>query len=471
MRVARYVLLPRRGLRWRPGQRAPIAAEELASRVEDALSGPGPGAVLVSLPARQARALNDGTNDLRVAPLRRYRLALFRPEVTAAPPTADRGVALDVVVVSATDGRPLPGAIVTAFTDVALGLGARARTRPDGRARLPLGSAQVLERLYVHGAVDHWTFLRRRVPVGRPLQLVLQPIDHTAPDGLRFRYGTPRTTTGHGVRVGLVDTGVDAGHAHLVVAGGQNCVTGEDPDDHGSNGHEHGTHVAGIVAGRGRPPGGSRGLAPAAELMSYRVFGRGRAEATNFAIAKAIDTAVGDGCDVVNLSLGGGPADAVVRAAIEEAQEAGVIVVAAAGNDGRGPVAFPADLPDVVAVSALGRTGTYPPSAAGSAERRGPYGRDGADFIAAFSNVGDIDVTAPGVAIVSTVPGGYLDLDGTSMACPAVTGTIARILSGSRRLRSQPRSPERAAAVLARLRRRARSLGFPSSLEGDGLAR
>jgi subtilisin family serine protease len=248
-------------------------------------------------------------------------------------------------------------------------------------------------------------------------------------------------------------------------------VTGEDPADHGSNGHEHGTHVAGIVGGRGRPPGGCRGVAPGADLMSYRVFGRGRAEATNFAIAKAIDTAVGDGCDVVNLSLGGGPADAVVRAAIEEAQEAGVIVVAAAGNDVRGPVAFPADLPDVVAVSALGRTGTYPPSAAGSAERRGPYGHDGADFVAAFSNVGDIDVTAPGVAIVSTVPGGYLDLDGTSMACPAVTGTIARILGGSRRLRSQPRGPERAAAVLARLRRRARSLGFPSWLEGDGLAR
>jgi subtilisin len=444
---------------------------ELASRVEDALPGPEPGAVLVSLPARRARALKEGTEDLRVAPLRRYRLALFRPEIAAAPPAAARGAALDVVVVSAADGRPLPGAIVTAFVDVARGLGARALTRSDGTARLALGSAEVVERLYVHGALDHWTFVRRRVPVGRPLRLVLQPIDHRAPDGLRFRYGTARVSTGRGVRVGLVDTGVDGDHPHLVVAGGRNCVTGEDPGDHGSNGHEHGTHVAGIVAGRGQPPAGCRGVAPGAELMSYRVFGRGRAEATNFAIAKAIDTAVGEGCDVLNLSLGGGPADAVVRAAIEEAHDAGVIVVAAAGNDGRGPVAFPADLPDVVSVSALGRTGTYPPSAAGSAERRGPYGHDGADFIAAFSNVGDIVVTAPGVAIVSTVPGGYLDLDGTSMACPAVTGTIARILSESRRLRSQPRGPERAAAILARLRRRARSLGFPSSLEGDGLAR
>jgi subtilisin len=159
-----------------------------------------------------------------------------------------------------------------------------------------------------------------------------------------------------------------------------------------------------------------------------------------------------------------------VRAAVEEAQEAGVVVVAAAGNDGRGPVAFPADLPDVVAVSALGRTGTFPRTAGGAAERRGPYGRDGADFVAAFSNVGAIDVTAPGVGIVSTVPGGYLDLDGTSMACPFVTGILARTLS-SRRLRSLPRSPERAARLLAVLHRRARSLGFPSSLEGDGLAR
>ncbi len=439
--------------------------------MEDALPGPEPGAFLVSLPARRARELQAGAEDLQVAPLRRYRLALFRPEIAAPPPAVDRGGALNVVVVSADDGQPLAGAMVTAFTDVALGQGARALTRADGTARLRVGPAVVLERLYVHGAVDHWTFLRRRVPVGRPLRLVLRPIDHTVPDGLRVRYGTTRASTGRGVRVGLVDTGVDADHPHLVVAGGRNCVTGENPADHGSNGHEHGTHVAGIVGGRGRPPAGCRGVAPGVELMSYRVFGHGRAEATNFAIAKAIDTAVGDGCDVVNLSLGGGPADAVVRAAVEEAQEAGVIVVAAAGNDGRGPVAFPADLPDVVAVSALGRTGTYPPSAAGSAQRRGPYGRDGADFVAAFSNVGAIDVTAPGVAIVSTVPGGYLDLDGTSMACPAVTGTIARILGGSRRLRSQPRGPERAAAVLARLRRRARSLGFPSSLEGDGLAR
>jgi subtilisin family serine protease len=146
-------------------------------------------------------------------------------------------------------------------------------------------------------------------------------------------------------------------------------------------------------------------------------------------------------------------------------------VVAAAGNDGRRPVSFPADQPDVVAVSALGRTGTYPRDAAGSAERHGPYGDDGADFVAAFSNVGAVDLTAPGLAIVSTVPGGYLDLDGTSMACPAVTGIVARILAGSRPLRGRSRGPDRAGVLLGELHRRARSLGFPAALEGHGLAR
>jgi subtilisin len=323
----------------------------------------------------------------------------------------------------------------------------------------------------VLGAVGHWSLLRRRVDPSRPLRLAVHPFDHRVADGRGHRIGTPRLTAGHGVRVALVDTGVARDHPDLVVAGGRNCATGEDPDDYGPNGHEHGTHVAGIVAGRGRAPTGRRGVAPGAEVYSYRAFAKGEGEATSFAIAKALDAAVRDGCDVVNLSLGGGGADPIVRAAIEEAQESGLVVVAAAGNDGRLPVAFPADLPDVVAVSALGRTGTLPRSAGGAAERRGPYGRDGADFIAAFSNIGAIDVTAPGVGIVSTVPGGYLDLDGTSMACPFVTGILARILTSSRRLRGRPRGPERAAALLAALHRRARSLGFPSSLEGDGLAR
>ena len=429
-------------------------------------------AALVEVPTGAGGALRGLGAEVQVAPMVRYRPALARPEVLARPSGALTAGVLDVTVVSASDGQPLPGATVLAFTDYAARMGSHGRTRKDGAVRLAIGAAPVVERVYVLGALGHWSLLRRRVDPARPLRLALHPFDHGEADGRGFRVGTPRLTAGRGVRVGLVDTGVARDHPDLVVAGGRNCVTGEDPVDYGPNGHEHGTHVAGIVAGRGagadRAPRASR---RAPRCTATEPSREGQGEATSFAIAKALDAAVQDGCDLVNLSLGGGVADPVVRAAIEEAQESGLVVVAAAGNDGRAPVAFPADLPDVVAVSAFGRTGTFPRTAGGAAERRGPYGRDGADFVAAFSNVGAIDVTAPGVGIVSTVPGGYLDLDGTSMACPFVTGIVARTLGGSRRLRALPRSPERAARLLAALHRRARSLGFPSTLEGDGLAR
>jgi subtilisin len=469
VRWRRYVLLPPRGLRWRGGAGRP-KAETFGASVLDTMAGSDDGAELLTVPAERVDALRRSVRG-ELAPVRLYRTALSRPGVlSAADPTRAAASRVEISVVSALDGRPMPGATVLAFTDFAARIGDRARTRLDGSVRLRLGEAMMIERLYVFDVVGHWSLLRRRVPVTAPIELALHPLDFSEADHLSLRYGSARSDIGRGVRVAVVDTGVALDHPDLVVAGGQNCVTGEEPEDFGPAGAAHGTHVAGTIAGRGLAPRGRRGVAPGAELRSYRVFGRGRAEAANFAIAKAIDAAVQDGCDVVNLSLGGGGPDPVLRAAIEEAEAAGVVVVAAAGNEGRAPVSFPADLADVLAISALGRTGTFPSDAAGSGERRGPYGDDGADFIAAFSNVGAIDLTAPGVAVVSTVPGGYLDLDGTSMGCAAATGVIAKVLSSNRRLRNRPRGPERAAALMTEIRRRARPLGFPSSHEGDGLA-
>ena len=237
VQVARYVLLPRRGLRWRPGQRARRGRGSGVPRGGHA-GGPAAGAFLVSLPARQARALTEGTEGGWHC--RRYRLALFRPEVTAAPPAAARGVALDVIVVSAADGRPLPGAVVTAHH----GRRARARhARPNASRRhrpLAPGVRSGAGAVTSMARFDHWTFVRRRSGGGR--------CDWCSSPSTTRRPTACASATAHpgrppvGVRVGLVDTGVDADHPHLVVAGGQNCVTGENPGDHGSNGHEHGTH-------------------------------------------------------------------------------------------------------------------------------------------------------------------------------------------------------------------------------------
>jgi len=206
------------------------------------------------------------------------------------------------------------------------------------------------------------------------------------------------------------------------------------------------------------------------KLRAYRVFGEGQNQTTNFAIAKGIDRAVSDGCDIVNLSLGGGAPDPVISAAVEDARSGGSLCIVAAGNNGRGPVSFPAADEMAVAVSGLGRIGTFPDDAAEVDEITTPFGSDEADFIGGFSNVGpQVDLTAPGVAIISTYPGGYTEISGTSMAAPAVSGVAARLLAGSAETLAAPRDGARSEAILALLVASARDRGFPDPLEGHGL--
>jgi subtilisin family serine protease len=277
-----------------------------------------------------------------------------------------------------------------------------------------------------------------------------------------------------GLTVGVVDSGIDKDHPDLTVQGGCNTVVGEDPNNYGDNGGHHGTHVAGIIAAHGTMPGGLRGVAPGVTLRSYRVFGQGSDQATNYSIAKAIDRAVADGCDLINMSLGGGAPDDATRSAIADARAQGTLVIVAAGNDGRQPVSFPASDPRSLAVSAMGRTDTLPDGIVEQGDIQfPPRGKAAQDFIAAFSNVGpEIALTGPGVGVISTVPGGYAIMSGTSMACPAVAGAAARLLSQPAhsailKLKGQDRSDAIAAALLAS----AQPMGFGPSFVGHGLPR
>ena len=153
-------------------------------------------------------------------------------------------------------------------------------------------------------------------------------------------------------------------------------------------------------------------------------------------------------------------------------QRVRVQVTGAAGNDARAPVNYPAADPRAIAVSAMGRVGTFPAGAVQTGDVAAPYGTDKKNFIADFSNIGpEIALTSPGVGIVSTVPGGYAVMDGTSMACPAITGAAARLLSmpANASILAMPRGQARSDAMARILLQCAQRLGFGVEYEGQGL--
>ena len=155
---------------------------------------------------------------------------------------------------------------------------------------------------------------------------------------------------------------------------------------------------------------------------------------------------------------------------MEDARAGGALVIVASGNDGRKPVSFPASDSMAIAVSATGRVGTFPKDSTASGDIMAPYGKDKKNFIAAFSNVGpEIDVTGAGVDILSTVPGGYAPLSGTSMACPAVTGVAARLLAEHANILSMARDQTGSDAIARLLLQSAKPLGFAARFEGQGM--
>jgi subtilisin family serine protease len=241
------------------------------------------------------------------------------------------------------------------------------------------------------------------------------------------------------------------------------------------NGIGHGTHVAGIVAGRGVRNRRFRGLAPAVDLYSFRVYARDSFKAEDTAITEAIESAIEEGCHLINISLGGDNPVREISDALLKAAAAGIVVIAAAGNDGRKSVQYPANHPSVLGVGALGDRDRIPngtmSAAAFVSPTRGRVPNVTKGFIGNFSNMGpEIDLTGPGVGIISTYPGSkYAVSDGTSMAAPAVTGWTARLLSQHPEVLAMAPDQRRTAAITGLILENASQLGFGDTLEGQGL--
>jgi subtilisin len=292
--------------------------------------------------------------------------------------------------------------------------------------RIPTARLQMLERdprvLRIE-AVEDWSLDVVEAAGGSPV-----------PTGIS-RIGADRNPTvsmnGSGspavaVDVAIIDSGIDPDHPDLNVVGGHNLSSGPRHDWSDRNGH--GTHMAGTV-GAIDNGSGVVGVAPGTPLWSVRVCRANGACGTNDIVAGldwvaeqkrtgAVDFAAANfsiasmdtdsSCDA--------PANAVHHA-ICGVVETGVVLVMSAGNEGRERRPFP----EGISVSAIA---DFDGKAGGAAA---PTCRNESDdTLASFSNHGErIDLAAPGVCILSTLPGGYGVLSGTSMAAPHVTGAVA----------------------------------------------
>lgn len=240
-------------------------------------------------------------------------------------------------------------------------------------------------------------------------------------------------TRGSGVTVAVLDSGIALDHPDLVAnfwQNGNEQVDGVDNDRNGfvddvygadwvrgdgtpDDEEGHGTHVAGTIAATADDGNPAVGVAPGAQVMSLKFLDAEGTGNVGDAIA-AIDYAIGKGVSVINASWGGPEYSAALEDAIRRAGDAGIVFVAAAGNDGAdndSGANFPAsmNLPNLISVAAT----------------------DSNNGLAGFSNFGadSVDVAAPGVNITSTVGENYETWSGTSMATPHVAAVAALLKS------------------------------------------
>jgi subtilisin family serine protease len=435
-------------------------------RVIDSVAENGPK--LVTMDAAAAAQANASGSVTRAVPVVTYKLPqpMVKPTTSPAPAA---GFPVVVECLEVGSGTPIPNAEVIAFDNFVLRTGAAGVTDAAGRVSLSL-SAPAIDRLYVYTSSSHWGAYRSGVPAIGTVRVDVEPVVLPYMDAVRHYYGASRYVAATGVTVGVIDTGVGP-HPDLRILSGRNTVTGEPPgafDDW--NGH--GSHVAGLIGANGAAGAGLRGVAPGIGVRAYRVFGAGGAGATNYSILKAMILAANEQCDIINLSLGGGPYDPIVEEAIIDARDQGMLVVIAAGNDGRGPVSYPARYPGATAVSAMGREGTFPAGSVAEGDvERPPYPTDPLEFIASFSNIGvEIAVTGPGVGVLSTLPGGsHGPMSGTSMAAPVVAGAAASLLSQNAAIFGMARDRARSDAIERLLQTNCTKRGFGLLYEAFGL--
>lgn len=212
--------------------------------------------------------------------------------------------------------------------------------------------------------------------------------------------------TGAGITVCVIDSGVQASHEDLSSV----AISGESgtPTTWSTDGCAHGTHVVGTIAAANNSVG-VVGVSPGTvSIYAVKVFGDNCGWAYSSDLVYAANRCKAAGAKVISMSLGGSGSSGTESSAFQSLYDQGILSIAAAGNSGNTTVSYPAGYASVVSVAAV----------------------DINNSLASFSQRNsDVELAAPGVNVLSTVPGGYSSYNGTSMATPHVSGVAALIWS------------------------------------------
>jgi len=373
-------------------------------------------------------------------------LASFRPAFLGPERSPTQITVAPIPVsfhVEDANGQPLEKTEIVVYGEG--GTEDQGQTDVQGDAVIPVttGFLNQVAALYVKPAANYWEqFIERPALEENGINsITLRPLGDFAqarfPGNPFVGWGQrvmgllgldPKTCDGAGARVAIIDSGCDTSHpalSHINIGRDYtNLDQNHEPDQNSWKVDviSHGTHCAGVIAGNGAN-GQIRGFAPKAAVHVLKVFPGG---AFNNLVA-AINYCIDQQIHVVNCSLGSDVGSELVAQVVERARQAGVALFVAAGNSASA-VQFPGNLPTVTCVSAIGQAGNFPDDTYHA--RTVPDGAtvvNGQVYPAKFSCHGpQVSVCAPGVGIISSVPGGgYAAWDGTSMADPHVTGMAA----------------------------------------------
>jgi subtilisin family serine protease len=409
-------------------------------------------------------------------------LVFAMPDVPASTPVArDPGVIVPhdlgftATVTVTGNGAPLAGADVYLFGTL---WPVQGTTDANGQVTLTLmgESPETVRALYVKPKADYWSFYLQQpaiIPGGNNV-VSMTPLSQTIPGfpaqqvlgwgqrAMRLDQ-IPANFKGRGVKVGVIDSGAATTHRDLqqqIKAGFD--VVAKSNQSWSDDTVFHGSHCAGVIAGRADNNVGIRGFAPEADVIVSKIFPGGMFSH----LLSALDFCIEQQVDIINLSLGSDQVSEILEQRLQKAKDLGIACIVAAGNTGGG-VQFPASSASVLAVSAIGKRGEFPPdSYHATVELTGPAAQVTSDgfFAAQFSCFGpEIGVCGPGVAVVSSVPpDGYAAWDGTSMAAPHITGIAALVLAHHPDFqdRFKTRNAQRVERLFEILRQSARQLNL-----------